>query len=79
MMNKRITHIILCEAALATQHSTETTAMHEATIKPRRFDVWRYENYAKVHIGIVTTHNQTLADSKAINLYGRGVWTTERE
>lgn len=44
----------------------------------KSFDVWRYANGVKTHIGVVRAERHTYADQKALNLYGRGVWTTER-
>ena len=45
----------------------------------RRFDVWKYVNNTRKHVGIVKATCQTLADRKATTLFGRGVWTTERD
>jgi hypothetical protein len=45
----------------------------------RPFNVWRYVGGVKTFIGIVKGVNHTLADKRATNLYGSGVWTTERE
>lgn len=47
-------------------------------ITERRFDVWRYVNGQKTHVGIVKSVNHTLADRRAVALFGPHVWTTER-
>lgn len=47
--------------------------------KERPFDVWRLVNGVQRRIGVVTGVNRTLADRRAMNLYGSGVWTTERD
>jgi hypothetical protein len=44
----------------------------------RSFDVWRYKNSVKTYVGVVRATHHTYADRKAVNLYGHGVWTTER-
>lgn len=45
----------------------------------RSFNVWRYRNNVKTFVGIVRAAHHTYADRRATNLYGNGVWTTERE
>jgi hypothetical protein len=47
--------------------------------KEHTYNVWGFRNKFHTFFGIVKGANQTLADKRAANLYGHGVWTTPRD
>lgn len=44
----------------------------------RPFQVFRYSGGVQRLLGIVMARDHTLADKRAVNLYGSGVWTKEK-
>lgn len=45
----------------------------------RSYSVRKYINGVEREIGVVRATSSTLADTKAGRIFGRGVWTVEKE
>lgn len=50
-----------------------------AQTKEHTFNVWAFRGTQHTFLGIVKGANKTLADKRAMTLYGAGTWTTPRD